>query len=681
MFLRVFRFLSFFILGIVIFFFFLFLGLKQILDRQSVKDIAVDTIRKYVQLDLSYSEIKSIVFPLPGLQIRDLKVKDGNEEIVSLSSLEVYLSVVSLLKSELKLNSLLAEKGTLYLLRDRNGSFPILTKLRSLSKDDKKEEEEIKEEGPKALLSLIPENLTVNDFSVFLTEEQTESTHILQIQNADLSVDAGDLSASFHTKVKLNEKDLYADVYLHLEKNEWNLNSLYFNSSFGFNELELGKYQDLVGIFENADLTNAKVSGDIQVQRKKEGGFELQLSRLLLSDAKNSRHTELGELSFASELNYDPQKKLAELKRLDIALGNYAKLDLSGSFSQEENHNLQLLLKSEFIDLKKVLALQNSFSKINPSRSKIISSYLKHKPASSPPEKKEEIQIPLTAKLSLDVKNFNADGYVFSYVKGDVNYGNQEVLFPEISAGIYGGEIRVNGNLKLASRYPELNAKLNLSSINLEPALLKAADQKLIKGRLNSNLTLSMFVGSKEMIQNSLRLKGNFFVRNGALQGYANFIKPIAEIGKLLNFNGSSGDSTSFESISGKIEMQNQKLTLSEFDMKGVGLSAVGGGTYQANGKIDMKFTVALPGLAGKAVKLPILYKGVFGRNFAYIDPIWLASVYAGTVLLAGPVGAVVGGLAGSTVSDTVEKTIGTVEDSVESVKDFFLGKKDPKKK
>jgi hypothetical protein len=90
--------------------------------------------------------------------------------------------------------------------------------------------------------------------------------------------------------------------------------------------------------------------------------------------------------------------------------------------------------------------------------------------------------------------------------------------------------------------------------------------------------------------------------------------------------------------------------------MVGVGLDAHGSGNISFDRKIDFRIYAGLGGIAGKALYIPILYKGIMPDNVSYIDPVWIGSVYVGATLFGGPAGATVGGITGSAVSEYVNK-------------------------
>ena len=106
---------------------------------------------------------------------------------------------------------------------------------------------------------------------------------------------------------------------------------------------------------------------------------------------------------------------------------------------------------------------------------------------------------------------------------------------------------------------------------------------------------------------------------------------------------------------------------------RSTGIDAIGEGKISRDQNINVRLTVSLPGAAGKAIKLPIIYRGIFGKNFPIIDPVWLGSVYVGTIIFAGPAGAAVGGIAGSAVSEYVENAISSVREGFSKTKNFFF--------
>ncbi len=189
----------------------------------------------------------------------------------------------------------------------------------------------------------------------------------------------------------------------------------------------------------------------------------------------------------------------------------------------------------------------------------------------------------------------------------------------------------------------------------------------------------------RELTEN-LDIDAAFKSKDGELLSYTNILKPISSIGNLISLKKLDFTrATPYKEIEVDMNYTSRKFEFSNFILKADGIAGSGSGSITIDKKIDMSFTVALPGLAGKVLKLPIIYKGTYGTSTPYIDPVWLGSVYAGTILLAGPAGATVGGIAGSAMSDYVNRAMDNVTDTIgsgiKSFRNLFSNEDDTKTK
>jgi hypothetical protein len=133
-------------------------------------------------------------------------------------------------------------------------------------------------------------------------------------------------------------------------------------------------------------------------------------------------------------------------------------------------------------------------------------------------------------------------------------------------------------------------------------------------------------------------------------------------LGKLVNFLGPKGENSEFKSIQTHIYLENKIIDIPDLKMVGVGIDATGKGKINFDSSIDLRLLVGFGGLAGKALSVPIIYKGLLNKNDAFIDPLWLGSVYLG-ITLAGPVGVTAGGIAGSIATEYIHNGINTIKD------------------
>ncbi|BDA79340.1 membrane biogenesis protein AsmA [Leptospira kobayashii] len=665
------KYFAYFFLGLGFLIFALFLGLKQILDTKTVKDSVSDNVRKFVNLDVKYSEIGSFVFPFPGIKIQNLEISDQGQPLAYVESIRLQPNFFALLQKEFKISSVSVDKGKIQLTRDNEGKFPVLGKLQNKNE----EKEEPVKDDPESILSLIPSYIRINDLEFILNDLPTNSKQTILIRDFFIETDDDDRSIDLSLKSEINQTEFILETKTYLTANEWSYESLRTETEIHWNDAKLSQFQDLLSVFPDADFSESKLNLGLALKKENSDQIHLSIVRFSLEGVKR-KTTFIGDLFLSLQSDFSKENGKIQVNSFFMDLGKFAHLGVEGNvLLREKERKLDFSVNSDFFDLRKVLFFKDSFAKFQPDKFKLI------REKESPVVLKKEDPIPLFANLKFDFKNLNINGHLISSLIGNLEYNPSQMILYPTEASLYGGQIRTEGNVSFATPIPTLQLKGKVSRVSLEPAIDRMTDDKYIKGRLNSDFTVKCKLGDSATIKNSLDVKTKFHVTQGKLLGYANFIKPVATIGQILNFNLTSKESTSFESITGGLDLYKQKATLTDFSMKGEGLSATGGGVYQTNGKIDMKFTVSLPGAVGKAVKLPILYRGIMGRNVAYIDPVWMASVYAGTVLLAGPVGTLVGGMVGSAASDNVEKVVGSVKDSVNSVRAFFTGKDEKSKK
>jgi hypothetical protein len=191
-----------------------------------------------------------------------------------------------------------------------------------------------------------------------------------------------------------------------------------------------------------------------------------------------------------------------------------------------------------------------------------------------------------------------------------------------------------------------------------------STNSKFISGNLDTELHLHSIGDTFPTFEKNLKIKGISTIKNGKLTGYTNFIKPILTLGKYVNILGPKGESGEFQSITSHFFIEKRTIDIPDMKMVGVGIDAKGKGNINFDGEIEIQIQVGLGGIAGKAFSIPIIYKGQFNKNAAYIDPIWLGSVYLG-VTLSGPIGLHAGGVAGAIASEYIRN-------SVDSIKNFF---------
>lgn len=88
-------------------------------------------------------------------------------------------------------------------------------------------------------------------------------------------------------------------------------------------------------------------------------------------------------------------------------------------------------------------------------------------------------------------------------------------------------------------------------------------------------------------------------MRDGELFGYANILKPLFSLGKLVNILGPEGRSAEFRTLVVDYSIRKEKIMTDALNMTGVGLDAKGSGEIGFDKKMNMWITVGLGGIAG----------------------------------------------------------------------------------
>ncbi len=216
------------------------------------------------------------------------------------------------------------------------------------------------------------------------------------------------------------------------------------------------------------------------------------------------------------------------------------------------------------------------------------------------------------------------------------------IIIKESGFRLYGGDIKCRGTV-ITGKSPEYKLHLTSSGTGIEKLELSLSGKSYITGTLDANLEVSSRGATPELLKQNLESRGSLIIRKGELKDYADILKPVFELGKIVNIFGPKGDSTAFDEIRTDYRISNGRIRFSSIKMKGVGLDAEGYGTLGFDGSINVRIVVGLGGVVGKLIKIPVIYKGVVLKSWPYVDPLWLGSIYVGMVAIPGPPGAIIG--------------------------------------
>lgn len=649
-------------------------SLQSILDRSSVKSLVREKIQSLFQLDVVYDEIGTVMFPIPGIQISGLHIKDGDLDILTLESAIIRFHVVSLLKGEFYISYVSLDNGQIFIARDEVGAFTIVKKFKADSKEVEESKEKV-EEGPKSLFAILPRKLHIQNIKLRYEDKQLSIQQNASIDTLEVSLDPSELSLRLNLVSEFEGNSILLSSITSIEGNEWNLDSLRTKTSLTIPDFKLSTIDNITKVFPLGDFKESTFQLEMNLDKVNQDQVHILLDRLSLIKVKNKRGQLLPELLFTSDTLLTLPMKQLMLNDLSFRSGTHSEIKVSGTTAPLNQSHMILKVGSDRMDIDRLKPIIDTLSNVELQKSPYFSSHSNPSESTSKIESQTPAQNnPIEIDVSLALKNFRVKGYHLAFINGPVVYKGDFVKFNDLAIGMYDGTILSKGEFNL--RKSQLIVNSDIKRLNVEKAIRATTNDEILKGTLRGNAYLDLDIKKQMLASNGLKLRSTFHIDKGQLLGYANFIKPVAEVGKLFNFEGGKGNSTSFDSIDGEVLIQNSNVNLKSFSMKGVGLNANGNGVIQKSGAIDMRFTLALSGYLGKAIKLPIIYKGIYGKNLAYIDPVWLATVYTGT-MIGGPVGTVIGSMAGSNVSEKVDQTISKVGKTFGEIKGFFFDEKD----
>lgn len=675
------------------------IALQFILDKELIREMISKQINESTNFIITYENVETILFPLPGIQIKNISVANSEYPIARINEITIYWNVYALLVKEFKLSSISIDSGELTILRSEDGTFPAFIN----TKKEKEKVEKISsetEKTPDGILSLLPNEILIENFKVIYIDQRWFRADQIRIESFKVKLDAADRESNVNLSMLMNGSKIEIVVDTRFLENNWNLENISTELQLTLHDFKLNPYSDILSIFPNAEFQKTSIDVLLNIHKEKENSFSLNVHSLSLKGLESKSKKSIQEISIVTNLKFNQVDQSLSVSHFEYQLKDKAKLNLTSKISWKNNLELTTKVDSDNLDIDSTLAWITLFSKYDKTKSFILKDLetkkkentlsiipqtsntvhsLNNTNESNEKLQRENLtnkQLPPSIVASLNLNKIQVANHYIHKLSGKIIGNSSQVTLSDVDLLLYEGKVSVSGVFRPKDKGENLNLTATLSGIDTKKLLTRITKDSLLTGKMDASIQLFSRIAEKDSFANSLNVKSNFKIKNGELLGYANFIRPVAELGKLVSFyEGNQGKSTSFKTIQGSVSYRNKVVTLNDFNMEGAGINAVGSGIYTINGKVNMRFEASFPGIAGKAFKIPILYKGVLGKNIAFIDPVWMASVYVGSIIFAGPAGAFIGGLAGSASSEAVQKATDVVVDSYDSAKNFLFGK------
>lgn len=599
------------------------------LNKDYYKNLILEKINSSIEHKISFASSEFSFFPYPGIQFNEIDIQSKSNDFKLNSKLLIIYFSWKILYGNLILNSILIDQAEL---------------IFDNSKKKEKSEFSLNKLNLQRINSYVQlDEITATDLKIIILDKEIENYKFKKILATQDHKEEVELKLEY-----ISEKgNISFESKINFENDKNNFEGIAFKAKIYFDKFNLLILKDYYKYARQARFDNSNLTGEIIFTKKKNSNdVEAKLNNIEFEKLKFLKTNFYPNLNLSSNLVFKIKEEEILIENLFVKLPNIGVARANGNISYKDIIKLNLYINGEYADVHKILEIVLYSTDLNLPTGPDFYSYIKI----------------LTKKAKY--QNYN-----FTNVDLDLNIYNTKLSIGLKNADVLDGKIIAKGEF-FASSSSKYDFECLAVNINVEGLIKEYTTDKFLKGSLISNFNFNSNGNNFEDFIKNLKAEGKVEVKNGELLGYANFLKPIFSLGKLMNILGPKGKNSGFQSLSSNFKISNQVIETPNLKMIGVGLDANGSGKINFNRKLDYKINVGFGGIAGKVFFVPILYKGTMPNNFSYIDPLWLGSVYLGTTFLAGPIGTTVGGIAGSTVSEYVRN-------SFETVKNFFgFGKK-----
>lgn len=606
---------------------FLFLSILFFFYKDIYKDFIIQQIYSSINFKIIFKDSNLSFFPSPGIQLTNVEIhsiEENNKYDAEIKNLGFYFSW-KILIGTVELNSIKIKSGKLELFTD--------SKKESIPKNP------FDPKGIQKLFTYLKLDLIVLDSIQFIWTKENAANEFfinyLAITNDHLK------SVQVAFDISYNNGRFVSNTKILFINSDFSFLSLQIESKMKFTNFTLKPFKEYYSLVNGADFDSTSLTGEIylyKTQYKSDLFFKIDAS---ISNLHFLGAPVYPAINVSSELTYSMDTMQINFSNIKVFYENGAIASANGVLSFQKDVYLNLNIRGEYADIYKVVYI-------------IIRS----------------LDIRITSNINfysyMNIKCYKAifDLYEFKNVNLELDIINSRVGIKVNHADSVHGHISGKG-IVTASQNSKYNFDITIKDINTEEWIKKYTTNSYIKGAISANFSLASHGNTLEAFLQNLTSSGKLEVKKGELLGYANILKPIFSLGKFVNILGPRGKNTEFQSLNADFSIQNKLITIPNLKMVGVGIDAHGAGSISFDRKIDFRIYAGLGGIAGKALYIPIIYKGIMPDNVSYIDPVWVGSVYVGATLFGGPAGATVGGVAGSAVSEYVNK-------AWEGIKKFF---------
>lgn len=644
---------------IVILFFGILFAFSYTIDRNYYKEILIQEIEKEIQMEFTFEKTNLLIFPSPGIEIINISINNQDQLKAKAYSAKFYVSIFELFLKRLSFDEIVISNLELLYFRKR------IELKKKKHEELQKEVGSIPPERASNVLGILPKVTKLKNAKISYEDENYNLKKSFYVWEMLLKTSPARRKAHLEIIGKVDEKELSYFADASFERDEFTFESFRLNSKINFEDLPLNTLQEILVIFPNSDFSKTILSIDGTIYKDSDLAIESNLkARANYFQLKGK--APMSEVEAQSIIGFHISEKKLYFKDISLKQSDQNFLSGLGHVTFTDSPQIYFKVNGQYANFNSLIDHILVWWDADLDRSPLL------------------IDIPdtgyqyrMTIRLDLDIQNLRLENDKINFFSLNCKYHYPQLEVIDSKIQVFGGNVFSTAILSV-NQVPKFEINSKVENLNVEKTINRFTKDKYLTGRLQGDFQTQSFGKTQEEILKNLKIKSSLSVQDGELLGYANLLIPIASLGKLINFTGPPGKSLSFSKINATVDYRERSFFFSNIQLTGVGLSGSGKGKISLDKKISMDFQVGLPGLAGKIIKIPILYRGYFGKNFAIVDPVWIGSVYAGTILLGGAHGTAVGMIAGSAASDYVTKAIESTEKVFQRIGSWF-GRKKPK--
>ncbi|PJZ71152.1 AsmA family protein [Leptospira perolatii] len=670
--------------SVILFFLLLFIVFAYIpfaQRKETYKQYILSELRSATGLDIDVDSSDLSIFPFPGIDLENVYIRNDNILLAVCNRIELDISWVGLLSGNIELRSVQIDGGSLRLQRKIDGTIDLIEFIKNRENNSQSEKISKIEISPeefstgldvqaKDFFRIGLKNVEISNFTLWYTEESHKREYKVYFHKSKASISFYEDSLDLLFHGKIDEQPIRFESTASILDFPIKYEKIRFSAVLNVEDLSLSLLRDVFSFFPLADFSQTKFSGRIAMDKEEDSPIHFKVrsqTRNLCYKGGNP----FGNVKTDVDFDLDLFGKRINFPYIEASWEGVAKVSAKGNVNWKNRTIGQFTIRSDYGDYHSILKISKLFKYESP-KTKYVARTI-----SGPPS------LPGVFYFNVDLNNIYAFKHRFSSIRGDAKYIHPVLTVPSFHAYIYNGEIV--GKAKIFPLQPKMEVEGEAFRLHIDKAILPYVKERIITGDLYSKFYLETMIKDRsrdtvaELLLN-MKSRGTIEVLNGELLGYANFMIPVLNtLGKIISFSGIDGRQVQFSKLTSEYSIYGNRFRFTKLELNGSGLEVDARGSFGFDNTIDMILNLRLGGqVVGKALKIPILYKGTFGKTIPYIDPIWLGSVFAGSTLLApyliplgGPYG---GGVAGSVIGEYVR-------DLWEGVKGLFGGSEEEIKK